>query len=362
MKNISSIILIGFIIISFAGCKDDIKNTDSFNRSEMLRVYANDLIIPAYSASETAISALKTSADTFAQSKTLANLENVQAKWISAYASFQNANAYNFGPAAEDGLKKTLQEEVGTFPVSDSKMQSILNGGAYNVNDFNRDSRGFLAIEYLLFSQQLSNNEILVSFDSERKKEFLFALIQDVLSRVSAVKQTWNNSYKTSFIGNNGTDAGSSTSLLYNEFVKSYENLKNFELGLPLGLRPGQTDVAPNLVEARYSGQSVYFLKLQLASLENIWRGGNQEKGFKSYLNAVTGGPALVSTTEAQLGMIRQKLNAISDQTSMQQQLLNNPQVLLDLHTEIQKNTKNFKSDLSSLIGIAITFSSGDGD
>ena len=150
--------------------------------------------------------------------------------------------------------------------------------------------------------------------------------------------------------------------LLYNEFVKSYENLKNFQLGLPLGLRPGQTAVAPNLVEAFYSGQSLHFLKLQLASLENIWRGGSQEKGFKNYLNSVTGGPALVATTEAQLGMIRQKIDAISDQVSMQQQLVDNAQPLLDLHTEIQKNTKNYKSDLSSLIGIAITYSSGDGD
>lgn len=328
----------------------------------MLQIYANELIIPAYAASETALSALKISVDTFVQTKTLVNLEDVQAKWTSAYASFQNANAYNFGPAGEDGLKKTLQEEVGTFPVSDSKMQSILNGGAYNVNDFHRDARGFLAIEYLLFSQDLSNNELLLSFESARKQEYLVVLVQDVLTRVSAVKQAWNNSYKTSFIGNNGTDAGSSTSLLYNEFVKKYENLKNFQLGLPLGLRPGQTAVAPNLVEALYSGQSIYFLKLQLASIENIWRGGNQEKGFKHYLNAVTGGPALVSTTEAQLGIIRQKLDAISDQIPMQQQLLDNPQPLLDLHTEIQKNTKNFKSDLSSLIGIAITYSSGDGD
>jgi uncharacterized protein len=32
------------------------------------------------------------------------------------------------------------------------------------------------------------------------------------------------------------------------------------------------------------------------------------------------------------------------------------------LHTELQKHTRFFKSDMSSLLGIAITFSSGDGD
>lgn len=362
MSYLRLLLFVFVALLGFSSCKDDKKDPDTFNRSEMLSYYADNLIIPGYTASEQAVTEFQTAVTTFLANRNLSNLQLAQEKWSAAFLAFKRVNAYNFGPAGEDGLRKTLQEELATFPVSDSKMQNILNGAAYNLNDFNRDARGFLAIEYLLFSRTMSPDELLASFDSAPKRDYLLALTADVLSRISTVKQAWTSSFRSSFVSNNGTDAGSSTSLLYNEFVKSYENLKNFQLGLPCGLRPGQTGVAPNLVEAYYSGQSTLFIKAQMASLENIWRGGSDEKGFKNYLMSVTGGPALVSTTEASLGMIQQKMDALSESIPMQEQLIDNPQPIIDLHTEIQKNTKNFKSDLSSLIGIAITYSSGDGD
>jgi hypothetical protein len=46
----------------------------------------------------------------------------------------------------------------------------------------------------------------------------------------------------------------------------------------------------------------------------------------------------------------------------MQSRIQTSPQALIDIHTELQKNTKNFKSEMSSLLGIAITYASGDGD
>ncbi len=45
-------------------------------------------------------------------------------------------------------------------------------------------------------------------------------------SRVADVLENWNDEYKTEFIRNDGTDAGSSTAQLYNEFVRSYESIK----------------------------------------------------------------------------------------------------------------------------------------
>jgi hypothetical protein len=38
------------------------------------------------------------------------------------------------------------------------------------------------------------------------------------------------------------------------------------------------------------------------------------------------------------------------------------PTAATNFHTELQKHTRFFKSDMSSLLGLAITFSSGDGD
>ncbi len=176
----------------------------------------------------------------------------------------------------------------------------------------------------------------------------------------------WNGAYYTEFIGNKGTDAGSSTSQCYNEFVRSFESAKNFKLGLPLGKRPGQIQAEPQLVEAYYSGKSLECLRLHLTAIENIWYGrsksGQDGVGFREYLEKVEGGPALIISTETQLAALRTALAAVSDTPALSVQITNaNPQ-LETLYTEFQKMTRYFKSDLSSLLGIAITFSSGDGD
>jgi hypothetical protein len=46
----------------------------------------------------------------------------------------------------------------------------------------------------------------------------------------------------------------------------------------------------------------------------------------------------------------------------MSELIRSNPQALVALHTEMQKLTRFIKSEMSSLLGISITYSSGDGD
>jgi uncharacterized protein len=55
--------------------------------------------------------------------------------------------------------------------------------------------------------------------------------------------------------------------------VKSFETIKNLKLELPLGKRPGQTQVEPSLVEGYYSGNSTGILAYHLNAIENIYLG-----------------------------------------------------------------------------------------
>jgi predicted lipoprotein len=287
--------------------------------------------------------------------------------WADAYEAWQYANAYNFGPAGEEGLRKGLVEEIGTFPANESKIQSVLSAGTWNLNDFNRDARGFLAIEYLIFGKNKTAQEIVDDFaNSATRRNYLLALVVDVKNRVGEVRNAWRDSYRESFVQNAGTDVGSSASQLYNEFVRSYESIKNFKLGLPLGKRPGQTQAEPQLFEAYYSGQSLLFLKAHVAAIEDIWRGrardGQDGVGFQEYLESVEGGKDLVASTESQLAALKTALNAVPVSPSLAEQITGGQTQVDALYVEFSKMTRFFKSDMSSLLGIAITFSSGDGD
>jgi predicted lipoprotein len=100
----------------------------------------------------------------------------------------------------------------------------------------------------------------------------------------------------------------------------------------------------------------------------NIWNGtgadGTDYTGFKEYLAEVAGGPELIAATEQQLAVIQTALNAIPETPPLSAQIASDDAMTkaVTLHDELQKNTRYFKSDMSSRLGIAITYSSGDGD
>ena len=62
------------------------------------------------------------------------------------------------------------------------------------------------------------------------------------------------------------------------------------------------------------------------------------------------------------LSVIKEKFNAIPRTNSLAYLMDNEPETVEEFRLELQKHTRFFKSDMSSVLGIAITFSSGDGD
>jgi len=356
------------IFLSFGCKKDEEEIEEPFDRSAMLVNYAENLVIPAYEDVLASLASFKTSIDEFSNSQSIENLENMQSNWLSSFEEWQYASIYNFGPAAEQGLSKSLNEEIATFPVAVSKINDIISNGQYDLQDFNRDARGFLAVEYMIFGGlAISNNEILNYFQNESfRLDYLQVCADQMIDKVENVLDTWRNGFTNQFTQNNGTDAGSSTSQLYNEFVKSFETIKNLKVELPLGLRPGQTQVEPQLVQSYYSGYSLTMLKAHVQAIEDTYFGknksGNIGIGFKAYLESVIGGPELIDQTIAQWDDVINALNAIPNSMPISAQITGNPQPYTDFGLELQKHTRFFKSDMSSRLGIAITFSSGDGD
>jgi predicted lipoprotein len=338
---------------------------DNFDRSAMLQHYADDLIIPSYNVLLAQVNVLETAATTFTGNVSVDNLLTVQQAWKNAYRDWQYANAYNFGPAGEAGLKKTLVAEIGLFPVSETKVDNAISTSTYDLSDANRDARGFLAVEYLLFNLTDDNAAVVTAFENTTRKQLLLDLIANIKTQISTVSSEWST-YKSTFVANNGTAVGSGVSLLYNEFVSSYEALKNYKVAFPLGLMAGQTQASPADVEAYYSGESLEMLKLHVTALENIWYGKNREGidgiGFKEYLEAVEGGPALITSIENQFAAIHAKLDPLDVSKRFSEEIEISTTPYVALNTELQKNVYYLKSEMSSLLGIAITFSSADGD
>jgi predicted lipoprotein len=59
---------------------------------------------------------------------------------------------------------------------------------------------------------------------------------------------------------------------------------------------------------------------------------------------------------------VKQRLNALPIDARLSDLIVTNFQLVDALHTELQRHTRFFKSEMASLLSLTITFSSGDGD
>lgn len=363
--------LLIFIALFYSCNKTDDNPADTFDRKQFLQHAADELIIPSYNNFLGASSSLKSAVDNFVENTNLNALENLQNEWKNVAEASLMVTTFNFGPA--ETATGNLTQDIATFPVNASQIENFVsqmgNENFNPLNNFARDTRGIYGVEYLIFDIDQNQNIILDRFtgsDAENYKEYLQAIATDLNNRVAQVSNDWNN-FREVFINNDGTSAGSSMSEYYNQFLIGFENIKNFKLGIPLGLRAGQSGTEPDLIEALYSGFSVDFIKLNFEQIEKVYFGitqnGTNGIGFDDYIKEIQGGEELLSETIAQLENINSALAQFSNTTSFYEQInSNNLQAAESVHFEMSKWTRFVKSDLSSLLGISITFSSGDGD
>jgi predicted lipoprotein len=372
-------IILLLITVSFVACSNDdaVQPVDTFDRTKMLESQLNLIIKPRLTTAKVSLDQLQIDVTAFLESPSVGTLQTARTQWIATYKNWIPVSFLDFGPG--DGSFGTITENIGTFPVrvvsGTSAIGAVLKGietfieeGDYSLNNFNRDTRGFLGLEYLLFSG--SEAEIVSKFttevNAENRKKYTSAVMQDITKRFNDLHSAWNGEYQSNFISSKGTDVGSSTSLLYNSFLKSYESLKNFKIGLPNGSRAGQTKTEPEKVEGYYSGMSIEFAKINFESIKNIYRGYDVDStmaiGFTDYLQSISGGEALVKSTYEQINAVDVVFAQMNTTPNLAQRIQSNDPLVSNLFIELSKLTRYIKSDMSSLMGISITYSSGDGD
>lgn len=355
-------VAIATAIASCNGAATEGSSADTFDRRSLLRNLAENFIVPSYNELQTKVNALQSAVNAFVASPSESALRAAQQAWEDAYTAWQYCCMLDFGPAVT--ATGTLYQKIGIFPVNAARIEERIAQRNFSTDDFNRDTRGFNGVEYLLFSDE-TPAQVVARYSDPNRRQYLQTAVTDIKANVDATASAWQR-YRAEFITNDGTDVGSSTSMLFNEFVKSYENIKNFKVGVPAGKRPGQTRPEPQKVEAFYSGKSLQFIREHLQAIEMIYLGkhrrtGTDDLGFDDYLRSVPNGAALVTQTLAQLEVVKQRMNALPN-APLSQIIVSNFALVDAFHTELQRHTRFFKSEMASLLSLTITFSSGDGD
>lgn len=365
MKILPLYIFLSTSLFLLAACEGE-NNTDApnFDRTTFLQNYANNIIKPSSTNFRETAEQLQQAINTFTSEQNASNLKAAQDAWDRTYKNWMRVNTFNFGPGGTAGLRRTLAEEVGVWPVDVEEVEAKIAREHPDFEDSRRNTRGLLAVEYLLFGEG-TDEEVLNNFDAARA-EYLQKTADKLLAQITDFDTAWQGDFAAEFIANDGTSVKSSTTLMYNEFTRSFESIKDLKLGIPLGVIAGQTEAQPEQAEARFSENSLDYLLLHYEAIVDLWYGRTAEGadgvGWQEYVLSAEGGKDLVEATLAQFDKVQSIIDRLPVNQSLQELAVQGNPTAAELQNELQNLTRFLKSDLSSLLSLAITFSSMDGD
>lgn len=348
MNKLTGLILV--LLLSF-GCKEDdpTEVEDTFDKGAMLTNVANNVIIPSYSEWETNAKVLLEAAEIFNDKPNETNLTSLRAAFIEAHKSWNGCSIFEFGPAADQNTRLT----INTFPTDTGQIESNISSNDYDLKSAqNADAKGFAAIDYVLFI----DDQLLLS--DPARAQYVLENAQQIFDRASEISSAWAT-YKDEFASNTSSSAGSSISNLINELNYEFELVKNARVGIPLGKKTlGVTQVEK--LEGFYSDESTQLAQSNIQGIKEAFTGGSG-LGLDDYLDdldAQKDGQKLSAALITLFDEIEEALSNFNLKTSIE----NNPSELDPVYNKIERLVVLLKTDMPSQLGVQITYQDNDGD
>ena len=347
---------------------DDNCEYELFDKQGLLQNLNNNYIIPSYTAYKSAVLTLDSKVDDFVQNPTDSNLISLRAQWHEALLTWQDVAFLNFGPS--DYI--LMVSQTNTFPVDTMLIDSSINDGNWNFDYTSYyDAKGFQALDYLLNKKGKSDTEISQDFaTSENKKLYIKDISSDLLNNINHVLDEWT-SYSTDFMEDYESNAdGSAVSNVVNALCKHYEfYVRRGKVGLPLGVFNGfSQQEMPHLVECYHYGQSLPFAIRAVHSIQQFINGNSystNEDGigledYMDFVNAQYNGENLSIATNNQFQLIKDNLSQLNDPLS--NEILTNKVNVSNAYENMQQLVPLIKVDMTSALGVLITYQDNDGD
>lgn len=339
---------------------------DSFDRQAMLTHWADQIIIPAYTAFAEKTTLLEGATQTFVSDPTEQHLLSLRAAWENAYLGWQKVAMFEIGKAEEILLTNNLN----IYPTDVTALTENINSGNYNLElPSTNDQQGFPALDYLLYGLGSTPAEVANTYASNQSYG---AYLQAVATRINALTQAvlndWTSSYRDAFIANNGNSATASVDRFVNDYIFYYEkHLRAGKVGIPAGVFSG----APleNTVEAYYRRDfSKTLLLASFDAVQDFFNGksyagtstGPSLAAYLTDLDAVKNGVPLAEAINEQFNQTRTQVALLADDFT--QQIATDNTVMLATYDQLQVNVINLKVDMLQKLNINVDYVDADGD
>ncbi|GAB2465494.1 iron-regulated protein A precursor [Hymenobacter qilianensis] len=364
-----SILLMALVMLSCQ--KDPSSGTPEPNpgttpdRKALLTQWADSLVKPGYQRFNDKLAALKTKTTAFTAAPTTATLLDARQAWQQAYVEWQKVEMFEFGPAET----VSLRNHFNIYPTDAVGIRQNISSGTYNFDLATAiPQQGFPALDYLLNGLAADDAAIVQQYvASANHRRYLTDVVAKMDEKFGKVYGEWNGSYRNTFINNVGTDASSSLSRVINAYSLYFERyLRAGKVGIPAGTMTGNP--APDKIEAYYfRGElPVQLAATAHAAVQLFFNGRSaSQPSLKAYLNALGAKDSRTNQTlsdlvNAQLGVSYQKLSSLSPDLYATIRTRNADAVAA--YNEMQKAVRMIKVDMTSALGITVTYVDNDGD
>jgi uncharacterized protein len=364
----------GVATIFFACSKSSDGKTDppvvnGFDKTAMLTHYADNIIIPGYTAMQQKTGALQTASDAFLAAPSSTTQATVKTAYTEAHIQYEKVGVFQFGPAEtalldvfvnySGGLDYsfTTAGQLTGFSIDSVSIENNIAADNYDLTAMTRSSlysQGFPALNYLLFGP---NAITKFNTNTANRVKYTKAVVTRIKTLVDNVANGWT-AYRADFIANTKTNVGSPIGNLVNQFAYQLDLLKGPRIGWPFG-KQSNNIVFASKCEAYFAGISVALAIQNLTSLKNAYSGAGSGKGISDYVVAL-GKTSLNTDVLAQFDVTLAKLNLIPDPLS--QSLTDHATDVDNAYKEIQKLLTLLKTDVASATAVQITFMDNDGD
>lgn len=365
------IFLLLITISTFFGCTDDGSGGGpTYDRTDLLINWSDNIIIPAYQSFNTEVDAIKTATTAFTTSPSEANLTTLRTAWETAYKSWQHVSMFEIGKAEE----LDYRQYMNTYPVNTTEVDDNISSGTYNLalpSLF--DAQGFPALDYLLYGLASTDADILAFYTTNAKATNYKTYLSDLVNRMDdlsgQVLSDWQTTYRDIFVANTGSSSTASLDRLANDYILYYESvLRNGKIDIPAGLRSGNTPL-PDKVEAFYKKDISRDLLVEaLTASKNFYEGkhfgstttGESFKSYLVYLNTISDNENLAAEISTRFDDAILKAGTLDN--SFVDQIADNNTLMLETRDKIQRVVSMIKTDMFSAMDISVDFIDADGD
>ena len=361
-----------FLIIACSSESDENQNqVADFDRSSILKNYADNIIIPRYNNFKSDLDALKTVVDEFASTPNSENFDKVHNQWFKAYKTWQHVEMFNIGKAEQIMYFNT----INTYPVDELRINENINSKRYDLSNANDwSSQGLSGIDYMLHGIEDNKEKIIQKYvDDTNYGDYLKNLLVIMTNNTDDIVQDWPT-YKDTFVQSSGNSNSSSLNMITNDFVYYFEKgLRANKIGIPAGVYSGGNTL-PSKVEAYYSSKNSFqdiskdLAKEAVIASENLFLGkssnGVNGPSLKTYLDYIYNSDVNKENLSPIISSNFQKAKEEIDllDSNFINQINNDKRKMLNAFDKLQAIVVNMKTEMLSLLSIQVDYIDADGD